>query len=62
MSYTTINKPNNRGRLKGTLLEKVEAQYQVEDEVFYEGKIVVDRLSGSQDIIPFTKWRRDTAA
>ncbi len=54
MSYTTINKPNNRGRLKGTLLEKVEAQYQVEDEVFYEGKIVVDRLSGSQDIIPFT--------
>lgn len=54
MSYTTINKPNNRGRIKGTILEKVEAQYQVEDEVFYEGKIVVDRLSGSKDTIPFT--------
>ena len=54
MSYTTINKPNNRGRIKGTILEKVEAQYQVEDEVFYEGKMVIDRLSGSQDTIPFT--------
>ena len=54
MSYTTINKPNNRGRIKGTILEKVEPQYQVEDEVFYEGKMVVDRLSGSKDTIPFT--------
>ncbi len=55
MSYTTsINKPNNKGKIKGTILEKVENFYQVEDEIFYEGKLVVDRLSGSKDIIPFT--------
>lgn len=51
---TTITKPNNKGVLRGVILEKAEKQYQIEDEFFYEGKIVVGRLSETNDILPFT--------
>ncbi len=51
---TAIAKPNNKGKIRGTLLEKAEIQYKIEDENFYEGKIVVERLSEASDILPFT--------
>ncbi len=51
---TVISVPNNRGKIKGTLLEKAEAQYKIEDESFYEGKLVIERLSEASDILPFT--------
>lgn len=51
---TVIQIPNNRGKIKGSLLEKAEAQYKIEDENFYEGKLVIERLSEASDILPFT--------
>ena len=42
---TAIAQPNNKGKIKGSLLEKAVIEYKVEDENFYEGKIVVERLS-----------------
>ncbi len=54
MVTTAITVPNNRGKIRGALLEKAEVQYKIEDENFYEGKIVVERLSEANDILPFT--------
>lgn len=51
---TAIAQPNNKGKIKGSLLEKAVIEYKVEDENFYEGKIVVERLSEANDILPFT--------
>ncbi len=51
---TVISIPNNKGKIKGILLEKAEAQYKIEDESFYEGKLVIERLSDASDILPFT--------
>ncbi len=45
---------NNRGTLRGSILERAENTFKVEDELFYEGKIVVGRLSETNDILPFT--------
>ena len=50
---TTI-KTNNKGKIKGRILEKAECKYSVEGENFYEGKLVVERLSEANDILPFT--------
>ena len=45
---------NNKGKIQGTLLGGVEHSFEVEGEKFYEGKIVVGRLSQANDILPFT--------
>lgn len=50
----SILKTNNRGKIKGTILEKAESNYSIEGENFYEGKLVVGRLSEANDILPFT--------
>lgn len=47
-------KPNNKGKIKGKILEKAECKYSIEGENFYEGKLVVERLSEANDILPFT--------
>lgn len=51
---STILKPNNKGKIKGRILEKAESNYSIEGENFYEGKLVVERLSEANDILPFT--------
>ncbi len=53
-NLTTVITQNNRGKIKGILLEKAEVQYKIEDEGFYEGKLVIERLSDASDILPFT--------
>jgi len=45
---------NNKGKIQGRILGGVEHSFQVEGETFYEGKIVVGRLSQANDILPFT--------
>lgn len=51
---STILKTNNKGKIKGRILEKAENKYSIEGENFYEGKLVVERLSEANDILPFT--------
>ena len=53
-STTAMIMQNNKGRIKGKILEKPEHTFEVEGEKFYEGKIVVERLSEANDILPFT--------
>lgn len=53
MNTSTI-KTNNKGKIKGTLLEKASKTFEIEGESFYEGKMVVERLSETNDILPFT--------
>ena len=45
---------NNKGKIQGQLLEKPIQSFEIEGEKFYEGKIVVGRLSQVSDILPFT--------
>lgn len=45
---------NNKGKIQGQLLEKPVQSFEIEGEKFYEGKIVVGRLSQVSDILPFT--------
>ncbi len=54
MNTTAISVPNNKGCLLGEILEAPESKFEVEGEVFYEGKIAVERLSDNVDILPFT--------
>ena len=53
-STTAITQPNNKGYINGTILEKPKKQFEIEGESFYEGKLVVERLSETNDILPFT--------
>lgn len=53
-STTAILSANNKGRIRGTILEKPERSFEVEGETFYEGKVVSQRLSEANDILPFT--------
>lgn len=50
----SILQPNNKGKIKGKILDKVEKKYSIEGEYFYEGKLEVERLSETSDILPFT--------
>jgi len=50
----SILKTNNKGKIKGKILEQAECKYSIEGENFYEGKLVVERLSEANDILPFT--------
>ena len=45
---------NNKGKIQGQLLEKPIQSFEIEGEKFYEGKIVVGRLSQVSDVLPFT--------
>ena len=54
MKSLTNKQNNNRGRLCGTIEEISENKFEVEGEVFYEGKIRVERLSEVADLLPFT--------
>ena len=49
-----ITQPNNKGFISGTIYEKPTKQFEVEGESFYEGKLAVERLSETNDILPFT--------
>ncbi|MBQ8444202.1 MAG: single-stranded DNA-binding protein [Clostridia bacterium] len=51
---STIALPNNKGKIQGKILEAPQHSFEVEGETFYEGKIVVGRLSEANDILPFT--------
>lgn len=45
---------NNKGRLAGKVAEDEINKFEVEGEVFYEGKLNVNRLSETIDTLPFT--------
>ena len=45
---------NNRGKLAGKINDEEINKFEVEGEIFYEGKIRVNRLSETIDILPFT--------
>lgn len=45
---------NNKGKIQGKILEDTQHSFEVEGEVFFEGKIVTPRLSDTNDILPFT--------
>ena len=51
---STIALQNNKGKIQGKILEAPQHSFEVEGETFYEGKIVVGRLSEANDILPFT--------
>ncbi len=53
-STTIVAKPNNRGQISGIICEKPTKQFEVEGEGFYEGFLSVERLSQTNDILPFT--------
>lgn len=53
-STLAIAQPNNRGQISGTIYQKPTKQFEVEGESFYEGKLAVERLSQTNDILPFT--------
>jgi len=53
-STFAIAQPNNRGFISGTICEKPTKQFEVEGESFYEGKLAVERLSETNDFLPFT--------
>lgn len=55
MNNTTLGmQVNNKGRLVGKIVDCPENKFEVEGEIFYEGKISVNRLSEAVDILPFT--------
>ena len=45
---------NNKGKLAGKITDDEITKFEVEGETFYEGKICVNRLSETADILPFT--------
>lgn len=51
---STISVVNNKGKLQGKILEAATRSFEIEGESFYEGKVVVERLSAANDILPFT--------
>lgn len=51
---STITTANNKGKLQGKILETAQRSFEIEGETFYEGKVVVERLSEANDILPFT--------
>ena len=51
---TEFTKYNNKGVLKGNIVEVPVKTCTKLDENFYEGKICVERLSDATDTIPFT--------
>lgn len=51
---SAISVQNNKGKLIGTLVGGITNKFEVEGEVFYEGKIQVTRLSETTDILPYT--------
>lgn len=51
---STISVVNNKGKLQGEIYEAAKASFEVEGESFYEGKMIVERLSATNDILPFT--------
>ena len=53
-STLAITQPNNRGFISGKIYEKPLKQFEVEGESFFEGKLSVERLSETNDILPFT--------
>lgn len=53
-STIVMHVPNNKGQIIGTLKEDVNKSFEVENEKFYEGKIEIERLSDTVDILPFT--------
>lgn len=53
MNNTIALKSNNRGQIVGKLVS-MDGKFDVEGERFYEGKLEVERLSETVDILPFT--------
>ena len=53
MNNTIALKSNNRGQIVGRLVS-IDGKFDVEGENFYEGKLEVERLSETVDILPFT--------
>ena len=51
---TAITSVNNRGQIVGKLIEEPNGAFEVEGEKFYEGKLEVERLSETVDLLPFT--------
>jgi len=45
---------NNKGKLIGRIAKELDGSFEVEGEIFYEGKIAVNRLSDVEDVLPFT--------
>lgn len=45
---------NNKGRLAGKITDDEITRFEVEGEIFYEGKLSVNRLSEAKDVLPFT--------
>ncbi len=53
-STMTITSPNNKGQIIGILEDEIENKFEVEGEIFYEGKLTIERLSENTDVLPFT--------
>ena len=53
-STSVISMQNNRGKIKGKIYEVADGYFEVEGEKFFEGKILTQRLSETNDILPFT--------
>ena len=53
-STVAIHAPNNKGQIIGCLTEDATKSFEVEGEKFYEGKIEIERLSDTVDVLPFT--------
>ncbi len=53
MNNTIALKSNNYGQIAGKLVS-IDGKFEIEDEKFYEGKLEVERLSDTVDILPFT--------
>lgn len=51
---TSLSMQNNKGKIKGKILSSQLSLFEVEGERFYDGKVVVERLSEATDILPFT--------
>lgn len=49
-----ISLANNKGKIIGRLQDNLFNKFEVEGENFYEGKLIVQRLSDNFDILPFT--------
>lgn len=55
MQHTTaMTTSNNRGKIIGKITDDQLSSFEVEGELFYEGKLAVERLSEAIDILPFT--------
>ena len=50
----TISTQNNKGQIIGKIVDDNLNSFEVEGEVFVEGKLLIDRLSENFDTLPFT--------